>query len=127
VAGVIGAFVAWSNMSTKEPSAPQPARSVAAHATVPARPPDAVARLSRPSTPATLVIRAVRGNCWLLARRGDASGPILYEATLQQGDAIRLRARRVWVRFGAPWKVDVSRAGRTVHGVVVTRPVNLVI
>ena len=119
------AFVAWSGMTTNKPSSPLPSLS-ASRATAPAHPPDAVARLSRPSAPAALVIRAVRGDCWLLARRGGATGPVLYEATLQQGQVIRLTAPRIWVRFGAPWNVDVSRAGRAIHGLSVTHPVNLV-
>ena len=119
------AFVAWSGMTTNKPSSPLPSLSPS-RATAPAHPPDAVARLSRSSAPAALVIRAVRGDCWLLARRGGATGPVLYEATLQQGQVIRFKASRVWVRFGAPWNVDASRAGRAVHGLSVTHAVNVV-
>jgi len=124
VVGVV-AFVAWSGMTTNKPSSPLPSLS-ASRATAPAHPPDAVARLSRSSAPAALVIRAVRGDCWLLARRGGATGPVLYEATLQQGQVIRLTAPRIWVRFGAPWNVDASRAGHVVHGLSVTHAVNVV-
>lgn len=119
------AFVAWSGMTTNKPSSPLPSLS-ASRATAPAHPPDAVARISRSSAPAALVIRAVRGDCWLLARRGGAKGPVLYEATLRQGQVIRFKASRVWVRFGAPWNVDASRAGRVVHGLSVTHAVNVV-
>jgi Helix-turn-helix domain/Domain of unknown function (DUF4115) len=64
------------------------------------------------SVPAVLVIRATRGNCWLLVRRGGQNGPTLYEGTLTQGSVARFAARPVWIRLGAPSNVDISRGTR---------------
>jgi hypothetical protein len=72
-----------------------------------------------------LVVHAKEGPCWLLVRRGGASGPVMYEGTLQAGATIRFAAR-VWVRLGAPWNVAVHRGSHTVHGLSTTKPINLV-
>src|SRR5262249_48626777 len=102
-AAFVGAAV-WSLVAppTKVTPAQTPAPAVAA----PAHPRAAPAR-SQPQLvrrPA-LVIRAARGPCWLLVRRGGPNGAVLYEGTLAQGQT-RSFAPRVWVRFGAPWQVD---------------------
>jgi len=119
----IAAFVLWSG--TQDTSRP---RSI---------PPAAPNRIVQPHTPGVgarqtnapdvqpkqtptathagaLVIRAVRGDCWLLVRRGGGTGPVLYEATLPEGKSVRFAAPRVWVRFGAPWNVAAERAGHPV-------------
>ena len=81
-------------------------------------------RHRRPASRA-LVIRATRGDCWLLVRKGDATGPVLYEGTLRHGGTIRFAAPRVWVRLGAPGMVDASRAGKTVQGLGGLTPVDV--
>lgn len=77
--------------------------------------------------PARLVVRAVGGPCWVLARRGGPAGPVLVERTLAKGETLRFSARHVWLRLGAPWNVRVQRG---THIVVATpagiRPVNVV-
>jgi cytoskeleton protein RodZ len=73
-----------------------------------------------------LVIRATRGDCWLLVRRGGSAGRVLYEATLRHGHAVRFAARKVWVRFGAPGMVDVRRGPTVMRGLVGTTPTNVV-
>ncbi len=72
-----------------------------------------------------LVIRAARGDCWLLVRRGGPAGAVLYEATLRRGHTVRFAERTVWVRFGAPGMVDVRRGATVVHGLVGVTPRNL--
>jgi cytoskeleton protein RodZ len=67
-----------------------------------------------------LVIRATRGDCWLLVRRGGQTGPVLYEGTLRHGSIVRFAAPHVWVRLGAPQSVDVQRAGSRVTGLPAT-------
>jgi hypothetical protein len=122
-AATIG-FVAWSG-SSYQTSPPQLAPPTAARAAAPAKPVQAVAATP---VPAVLVIRAVNGDCWLFVRRGSKTGPVLYEATLRRGHAIRFGNAKVWVRFGAPWNVDVRRGGRPVKGVSggSRTPINLV-
>ena len=77
--------------------------------------------------PAFAVFHATRGRCWLLVRSADAAGPVLYEQVLAQGASLRLRVGNgLWVRFGAPWNVDLSVAGRQLAGMP-TAPANVLV
>jgi len=130
VLGVV-AFVAWSGTTTSHTPTTSVARSpVVERASVLPPPvvqsPRPVSAPHPPPPPRPLVIRAAGGPCWLLVRRASATGTVLYEATLQQGQVVRFRAPRVWVRFGAPWNVTVTRGTRPVHGLSGTGPVDLV-
>jgi Helix-turn-helix domain/Domain of unknown function (DUF4115) len=64
---------------------------------------------------AHLVLRA-RGPCWLSIRTGSAAGPVLYEATLEAGGILRYTLapgrRRLWLRIGAPWNLELSLNGK---------------
>jgi transcriptional regulator with XRE-family HTH domain len=75
--------------------------------------------------PSLLRIRASRGDCWLMARRGGPSGAVLYEGMLREGRALRFAATHVWLRLGAPGAVDVTRGSRPVHGLAGTVPLNV--
>jgi hypothetical protein len=124
-AAAIVAFVAWS--SSSHPSSPSVlAPPAPAHA---APPPRRHVRLTvvKPKPPANLVIRATRGNCWLLVRIGGATGRVAYEATLQHGHSVTFGHVKLWIRFGAPANVDARRGGRPVAGLAGTgsTPVNL--
>ena len=112
--GVIIGFVAWSGSSHLAPP-PQLTPPVAAGA-APPRAAQVVASKPAPAVPAALVIRAVNGDCWLFVRRGSKTGPVLYEATLRQGQTIHFGGAQVWVRLGAPWNVDMRRGGAPVKG-----------
>jgi transcriptional regulator with XRE-family HTH domain len=62
-----------------------------------------------------LALTAARGPCWLLVRRGSATGPTVEEATLQPGRTIEFGLKQpLWIRLGAPWNVDASLGGRAV-------------
>jgi cytoskeletal protein RodZ len=124
VAAAFVAAIVWSVISppAKVPPVQPPAPAVAA----PAHPRVAptVSHVHVVRHPA-LVIRAARGPCWLLVRRGGANGPVIYEGTLEQGKAMHF-APRVWVRLGAPWQVDLRRGAHVVTGLPASTPVNLV-
>src|SRR5581483_2392592 len=127
-AAAIGVFVAWSGNSHQPtvPKLPQPSVASAApprHVRRPA-PPLAVVH----PKPATLVIRAAKGDCWLLVRRGGPSGKVLYQATLNQGGVLRFGPVRLWIRFGAPANVVATRDGHPLRGLAGAgaRPINLV-
>src|SRR2546423_15693818 len=89
---VVAAFagaVAWS--SGPPPSAPKPIGQVPAAAVAAAthrRVALSNAHATAPRHPA-LVIRATRGACWLLVRRGGPGGPVLFEGLLEQGKTMR--------------------------------------
>jgi cytoskeleton protein RodZ len=61
---------------------------------------------------ARITLRATRGPCWLTVRLGSASGPVLFETTLQPGQTARFVGRRLWIRFGAPWNLDATLGGK---------------
>ena len=66
----------------------------------------------------TTVIRASRGRSWLLIRTGTATGPIVYQGVLPQGETLHfsLRHRDLWLRMGRPQDLDVLLSGRLVTG-----------
>jgi cytoskeletal protein RodZ len=67
--------------------------------------------------PAHAVLSASRGPVWLLVRSGTATGTVVYQGVLEQGKTLPLTlTRRMWVRVGAPWNLDVAVAGRPVSG-----------
>src|SRR5581483_8766012 len=127
----IGIFVAWSGNSHQGSVPSLTPAPVPAAVAAPPRHPKPKHRplvLVRPS-PATLVIHAATGDCWLLVRRGGPNGKILYESTLAKGGTLRFGRVRLWIRFGAPAHVVATRAGRALPGLVRARgdqPINLV-
>ncbi len=80
---------------------------------------------SAPTT-ARLVLTAVRGRCWLMVRVGSAGGPLVFEATVAQGQTVRFTAGALWIRAGAPWNLSATLNGRplqlpaTIGNVIVT-------
>jgi cytoskeleton protein RodZ len=74
--------------------------------TAPSRP---VARVAR------LVLNAVGGDCWLQVRAGSATGELLYEGTLQQGQTQRFaKWKRLWIQLGAPAYLQAKLSGHRV-------------
>lgn len=64
--------------------------------------------------PATLVIAATRGDCWLSVTI-QATGKTVYERTLAEGATLRFGLKRpLAIRFGAPSNVTASIGGRDV-------------
>jgi cytoskeletal protein RodZ len=52
---------------------------------------------------AKLALTAVGGDCWIQVRARSATGRLLYEGTVQQGQTQRFtRWNRLWVQLGAP-------------------------
>lgn len=72
------------------------------------------------------MLRVTQGPCWLSVRQRSEHGRQLFEGTLEPGDSRRFAAGPLWIRIGAPWNLEASRAGRrlslpqTVANVVVT-------
>ena len=74
---------------------------------------------SAPSQPARrlakLVLNAASGDCWLQVRAGSATGELLYEGTLQQGQTQRfLKWKRLWIQLGAPAYLTAKLNGHKV-------------
>jgi hypothetical protein len=58
---------------------------------------------------------ATRGPCWLSVRLGSDTGRVLYERTLEQGQAVGFSGSRLWIRIGAPWNLDATLNGKRVQ------------
>jgi Helix-turn-helix domain/RodZ C-terminal domain len=64
---------------------------------------------------ARLVLRASGGDCWMQVRAGGASGELLYEGTLQQGQTQRFaKWKKLWLQLGAPAYVKAKLNGHAV-------------
>jgi hypothetical protein len=67
------------------------------------------------SASAKLLVTAARGDCWLEARVGSATGKLLFTGNLEQGRSIQLAKQRLWIAFGAGANLDVTLNGRRVE------------
>jgi cytoskeletal protein RodZ len=73
---------------------------------------------ARPTVPATsvrLLVKATRGSCWLQVHRGSATGPILYQGTLEQGQNQLFTARKLWITLDRPENLVTVLNGHTQH------------
>ena len=91
---------------TTPPPKPTPPTTTEAATTEAAPEPAAAAEV------ATVVVTAARGDCWVLAREGSATGRILVERVLAQGESLRVRGSRVGLSLGASGNVDVTVDGK---------------
>jgi cytoskeleton protein RodZ len=71
--------------------------------------------VKRRTVPARLELHAVHGPCWLSVRLGSQTGRQLFEGTLQQDGSARFVARRLWIRFGAPWNLEATLGGKPIR------------
>ena len=126
--GIVG-FVAWAGFSDNTTGVQSPGTGNAAAATQPLvrRPVHHTAAVVPHTASAKaqpLSIHAVTGTCWVLVRKGNASGPVLYEGDVYEGQTIHF-ASRVWMRLGAPWNVVVRRGAHVYPAPASTEPQNL--
>ena len=94
-AGVIAIVIvlAWSAWGSDQGgNAPIPTPATASAASPPVTHRVAHVRAAQKTIRASraLVVRAVAGRCWLQARRGGPTGPVIAEQTLEQGQSLRL-------------------------------------
>ena len=70
-------------------------------------------RAASPARPrvATLLLTAARGDCWMRVKTGSATGALLYEGTLEQGQQKRFVGKRIWIQLGAAGNLDVRLNG----------------
>ena len=110
---------------TPPPAMPAPLHTSApppASRPVPARPSRHRAEVT------TLVLAAIRGDCWLAVRRDSAAGALVWEGVLRRGSALHLRGLPLWVRMGAPWNLDARLGNRALSGLPsAPRPANVLV
>ena len=63
----------------------------------------------------TFSFTAARGDSWLQVRSGSFGSGVLYEGKLGQGESVRVRSRRLWIRFGAAAHLDLTIDGKPVR------------
>ncbi len=78
-----------------------------------AQPARVVSTPSIKATPlSTFALTAAGGDSWLQIRAGSIRGRTLYEGVLPVGETVRLKSKRLWIRFGAASHVELSIDGR---------------
>jgi transcriptional regulator with XRE-family HTH domain len=122
-AAAVVALLAWSAW-TSDQSVNPPVRVAAAPAASAAQSHRGLHVVR--SAPATaVVVRAVRGPCWIEARRGGRNGPLLARRMLAQGDTVSFAAPQVWLRLGAPWNIVAHRGAHVARGLSANGPSNV--
>lgn len=121
VAVALLAALVWTGHFVGDDGSPalaqQPASTTRARSRVAPPAPVRVTK-TRPAQPIeqTIVPRvtiyASRGDCWVAAHKGSASGPVLIERLLSEGETITLRGRQIWLQLGAAGNVDVTVDGK---------------
>jgi helix-turn-helix protein len=62
---------------------------------------------------ARLLVRALRGPCWLQVHRTSVTGPILFQGTLEQGQKQVFTARKLWITLDRPENLVTILNGHT--------------
>jgi cytoskeleton protein RodZ len=60
-----------------------------------------------------LLVKASRGSCWLQVHKTSATGPILFQGTLDQGQQQLFTARKLWITLDRPENLVTVLNGRT--------------
>jgi cytoskeleton protein RodZ len=60
-----------------------------------------------------LLVKASRGPCWLQVHKTSATGPILFQGTLDQGQKQLFTARRLWITLDRPENLVTVLNGRS--------------
>ncbi|MGZ8693744.1 MAG: helix-turn-helix domain-containing protein [Gaiellaceae bacterium] len=60
-----------------------------------------------------LLVKASRGSCWLQVHKTSATGPILFQGTLDQGQKQLFTARKLWITLDRPENLTTILNGRT--------------
>jgi hypothetical protein len=60
-----------------------------------------------------LLVKASRGPCWLQVHKTSATGPILFQGTLDQGQRQLFTARKLWITLDRPENLVTVLNGRT--------------
>ncbi|TMJ96592.1 MAG: helix-turn-helix domain-containing protein [Actinobacteria bacterium] len=128
VAVTVLVIVAWK-FGSPGGSSNQPLGLGPGTSTVQKTPTTTAGQPNRPKRPAKarLVVTAARGDCWLRVRAGSATGPLVYEGTVQQGQTQRfVKWKRLWLQLGAPSNLNVKLNGHKVRNFPQTQSIVLV-
>jgi cytoskeleton protein RodZ len=60
-----------------------------------------------------LIVKASRGSCWLQVHKTSATGPILFQGTLDRGQKQLFAARKLWITLDRPENLVTILNGHT--------------
>jgi cytoskeletal protein RodZ len=60
-----------------------------------------------------LIVKASRGSCWLQVHKTSATGPILFQGTLDRGQKQLFTARKLWITLDRPENLVTILNGHT--------------
>jgi cytoskeleton protein RodZ len=66
-----------------------------------------------PAKTVRLLVKASSGSCWLQVHKTSATGPILFQGTLDQGQQQLFTARKLWITLDRPENLVTVLNGRT--------------
>jgi hypothetical protein len=128
VGAAVAGLAAWRLGGSSTPPARNATPPSSAGSAAAAAPPPKSKRAVVSKAPVFTSISAARGRCWLLVRAGGATGRVLFEGILEQGQAKRFRVTtKLWLRMGRPDALDISVAGKPIGATLPARPSNLVL
>jgi hypothetical protein len=115
VVGTLAVYYAVDRDGGSTQASPGPVVSVKPAAPPPAPPPHPFTSQPPPKPPparSTFVFTAARGDSWFQVRAGSFGGRVLWEGKLLQGETVRLRSRKLWIRFGGASDLDLFINGK---------------
>jgi cytoskeletal protein RodZ len=69
---------------------------------------------TRSAVPAVrLIVKAMRGPCWLQVHKTSAAGPILFQGTLERGQRQLFTGRKLWITLDRPENLVTILNGHT--------------
>jgi len=121
VVGLVAAIAAWqlsgSSGKKQEARSTSASTTTASHHTTPKKNAHKQQHVAA-ALPTRAVLVASRGDCWLEIRALSATGRLIYENTLQQGQRlpVNLTGGAVWMTVGNPPALDVMLGGKVAPG-----------
>jgi hypothetical protein len=73
----------------------------------------APAKKAASTAPVHLIVKAMRGNCWLEVHSGSATGRILFQGTLERAQRKLFTGRKLWITLDRPENVTTILNGHT--------------
>lgn len=131
VGAAVAGLVAWrlSGSSTTPPHSTTPPAAAASTPSVETHTPKPK-RTTTPSVAAGPVRTAITANdrCWILVRDGGPNGTVLFEGTLEPGQAKHFQfTTQLWVRMGRPDVLDITVAGKPITTTLPAGPANVLL
>jgi Helix-turn-helix domain len=83
------------------------------HATTKVKKTGGAAKVVRPPA-AYLTLKGVGGSSYVAIRRGGASGPVVFQGTIERGETEPFKGKRYWLNVSAPENLVIKVGGKRV-------------